>query len=180
MKKKLKIIAIFSPIILALDQITKWLIVQKIPFGDKVVIWENFFDIIHTRNKGAAFGMLSTWDSAYRDLFFYGISLLAFGFLIYFLKQIPEERKWSATSVALILGGALGNVIDRIFRGSVVDFLSFHWHNKAVDWQIFGKPIHLELVWPAFNVADAAITTGVFWLLIFTSFHQRKEKEKSS
>lgn len=180
MKQKLQIIALFAPVIFIFDQWTKYLIVKYIPLGGKVPIINNFFDIIHAQNKGAAFGMLSTWDSAYRDLFFYGISVVAFCFLFYFLKQIPVERKWSATSIAFIVGGALGNLVDRFLRGSVVDFLSFHWNNKAVDWELFGKPIHLELIWPAFNVADAAITTGVFWLLIFTSFHQRKEKKVNS
>lgn len=179
MKKKLKIVLIISPIILILDQITKALIGYFIPQGTKIVIWENFFDLVHTRNKGAAFGILSSWDSAYRDVFFYILAFLALCFLIYFLRQLPAKQKSGAMPIAMVLGGALGNIIDRIFRGSVIDFLSFHWYNRHVSWKIFGQSIDFNLVWPAFNVADSAITVGVIWLLIFMMFDHRGSKKQA-
>lgn len=160
MKAKLKIILLIAPAIFLLDQFTKGLVVKSIQFGDRIPVWENFFDLVHTRNRGAAFGLLSQWQSQHRDLFFYVLTVLALLFLFYYLKELPA--KWgSVAPVGLILGGAIGNFTDRLTRGSVVDFLSFHMADKA----IFG----VDLVWPAFNVADSAITVGVLWLLLATA-----------
>ena len=178
MKMRLGVIFFLSPLIYALDQGTKWLVLKNIPLGGKIVVWPNLFDLVHFRNKGAAFGILSGWHSDYRDIFFYGISILALFFLFTYLKKLPSEDRASAFPVALVFGGALGNVSDRLFRGSVVDFLSFHWNNKTVNWNLFGFSVHFDLVWPAFNVADSAITVGVFWLLLIMAVHQRKERKK--
>lgn len=167
MKQKLKIIALIFPLILLFDQYTKSLIVKLVPIGTRIPVFENFFDIVHTRNKGAAFGFLNDWSHEWRDPFFYIISLMAVGFLYYFLKQIPEKKKSHIVPIALIFGGAMGNITDRIFRGSVVDFLSLHWYDKMIDWYIFNQHINFDLVWPAFNVADSAISVGVVWLLLF-------------
>lgn len=167
MKQKLKIVALVAPIILALDQYTKWLIVRHVDFGTRITVWENFFDIVHTRNRGAAFGFLHNWSHEMRDPFFYVVSLVAVFFLYYFLKQIPENRKMNAIPIALIFGGAMGNLTDRFFRGSVVDFLSFHWYDKTANWKIFGFHFNFDLTWPSFNVADSAISVGVVWLLLF-------------
>lgn len=178
MKKKLEIVVVIGLLISIIDQYTKWIIVTKMAYGTKYVVSEHFFDIIHARNKGAAFGMFHSWDTGYRDVFFYGISILAFCFLYYFIKQIPEKHKWSTLPIGLIFGGAIGNLTDRIFRGSVVDFFSFHWYDRTLDWQIFGKVFQIDLIWPAFNVADSAITVGVFWLLCVMSFHHTVEKKQ--
>lgn len=175
MKQKVKIILILSPLIYLFDQITKWIIIKTIPVGQKIVVWENFFDIVYTRNKGAAFGMLSQWDSGYRDLLFYSLAIVAFIFLIYFLRQITKERNLWVVPISLIIGGAIGNISDRLFRGSVVDFLSFHWHDHEVYWNFFGYPVNFGLTWPAFNVADSAITVGVIWLMILMIIKQRRE-----
>ncbi|MBI2340634.1 MAG: signal peptidase II [Deltaproteobacteria bacterium] len=180
MRRRLTIIAVISPLIFALDQFTKELIVRNIPLGGKVTIWPNLFDLVYFQNRGAAFGILSGWDSSFRDIFFYCISVLALFFLFYYLKKLPPGDRVSPIPVALIFGGALGNVFDRIFRGSVVDFLSFHWNNKVIDWRIFGLSVHFDLVWPAFNAADSAITVGVFWLLILMAIHQRREHRQMS
>lgn len=175
MKKKIKIILVLSPLIYLFDQITKWIITKTIPMGQKFVVLENFFDIVHTRNKGAAFGMLSQWNSDYRDLLFYSLACVAFVFLVYFLRQIVKERDLWGVPVSLVIGGAIGNISDRIIRGSVVDFLSFHWHDHEVYWNIFGYPVNFVLIWPAFNVADSAITVGVIWLMILMIIKQRRE-----
>lgn len=161
MKSKLKTVFLIAPVVIFLDQVTKWIIVHTIPYGSQVTIWENFFDLVHARNRGAAFGFLSQWNSNNRDLFFYALSIFAIIFLFYYLKEIPAGKKSAIIPIGLILGGAVGNIADRILRGSVVDFLSFHWYNH----QVFG----INLIWPAFNVADSAITIGVFWLMLATA-----------
>jgi len=172
MKEKLKIFFILAAFVFVVDQYTKWLVVQNISYGHHIVVWENFFDLVHYRNKGAAFGILSTWDSPYRDIFFYVLSAIAVVFLFYYLKQVPNDKKWGAVPIGLIFGGALGNICDRIFRGSVVDFLSVHWYDRALEFTIFGKQIYLSLVWPAFNVADSAISTSVVCLLVMMAFEK--------
>lgn len=144
------ILCLVMPLIFILDQITKAFIVKYLPLGAKFTVWP-FFDIVHVRNRGAAFGILSGWNSHYRDILFYIFAFLAFIFLIHYLIGIKEKHRWQMFPVAMILGGALGNVSDRVFRGSVVDFLSFHWY----DW-----------AWPSFNVADSAISVGVVGLMI--------------
>lgn len=161
MKQKLKIVAIISPLIFILDHLTKWLIVKNIPVGNlkKIVVWENFFDIVHYRNTGAAFSMFADMNPSIREPFFYALSIIAMGVLFYFLKQLTSQQKILSIPLAMIFGGALGNITDRIFRGSVVDFLSFHWYDKAA--------------WPAFNVADSAITVGVIWLVIGMGFGKK-------
>ena len=174
MKEKLKTVLLLSPLILLFDQFTKSVIVNTMPIGSRRVVWENFFDIVHVRNTGAAFGLLAEWPESVREPFFYFISILAIYFLYSFLKQLPDEHRNTSIPIALIFGGALGNITDRIFRGSVVDFLSFHWKNQEVNWNIFGYPIGFAMSWPSFNVADTAITLGVIWLMIRMARHQKE------
>lgn len=174
MKEKLKTVFLLSPLILLFDQFTKSVIVNTMPIGSRRVVWENFFDIVHVRNTGAAFGLLAEWPESVREPFFYFISILAIYFLYSFLKQLPDEHRNTSIPIALIFGGALGNITDRIFRGSVVDFLSFHWNNHEVNWNIFGYPIGFAMSWPSFNVADTAITLGVIWLMIRMARHQKE------
>ncbi len=175
MNQKLKTVLILSPLVLVLDQLTKWFVVKNIPYGGLVEVIPRFFDLVHYRNKGAAFGFLSQWDSAYRDIFFYVLAVFAILFLFSFLKQIPEDNKKAIIPVALIFGGAMGNIIDRIFRGSVVDFLLVHWDNRHVSWSVAGWSLDFDLVWPAFNVADSAISVSVIWLFIVMTIVPKKE-----
>ncbi len=170
--KKIKILLLVSSLVFALDHFTKWLVVKYIPYTSGFAVIENYFDLVHYRNKGAAFGFLSGWDSPFRDVVFYILALCAVFFLFSFLKQISKPS--GVIPIALIFGGALGNVVDRIFRGGVVDFLSLHWHNQTVSWTIFDRFFDLNLTWPAFNVADSAISIGVVWLILSMN-HNSKE-----
>src|SRR5690606_11670701 len=117
-------------------------------FGEKIPVIPDYFEIVHIRNRGAAFGMFSQWDSHYREWFFYGITLVALVALtLLYAKTKPGERKVQIP-LALILGGALGNLVDRIFRGSVIDFLRFHWREQTAHFNLFGKDFQIVLVWP--------------------------------
>jgi len=178
MKDKIIPILWISPLVLILDQWTKWLVVKNLAFGSKITILENFFDIVHVRNKGAAFGVLSTWNSEYRDLFFYVLALGAICFLFYFLKQLKKHEHKMVYPIALIVGGAIGNVADRAFRGSVVDFVSFHWYNESVHWEVWGRMIDFDLVWPAFNVADSAISVSVVYLIFCMMFQNDTSRDQ--
>lgn len=162
---KLLYVALVAIVIFGLDHYTKWLIVENLSFDSQIPIIDGIFEIVHTRNQGAAFGLLHAWNSPYRNLFFYTIGLCAFWFLYLYVKSTPDYDKLSLTALAGITGGAAGNLTDRFYRGSVVDFVHLHYHNKYASFTLLNQNFGFPLSWPAFNVADSAITIGVVFLL---------------
>ena len=140
-----------SVIVIALDLVTKHLIQQHFVFGDLHSV-TSFFDLVRYHNEGSAFGFLND-AGGWQKWFFNGISIVASVVIIYLLKKHTNEKLFCA-GLALVLGGAIGNLYDRITLGYVVDFLNFHLNNHY---------------WPAFNVADSAICVGV-GLLLWDSF----------
>ena len=147
MKSKYKLLVIIAPLIVILDQLTKYLVNVNLPPYASVTLIENFFYLSHVRNPGGAFGVLS-WMS---PRIFVIVSVLAIGVVFFFFASLEKSQRLAAVALSLILGGAIGNLIDRVRLGQVVDFIDVHWHT---------------LKWPAFNIADAAITIGVFLLVI--------------
>ncbi|MDO9199252.1 signal peptidase II [Rhodoferax sp.] len=135
-------------IILIADQFTKILIVGYYHLGDSTYV-TSFFNVVRAHNTGAAFSFLAG-ASGWQRWFFTVIGLLAAALILWMLKSHAGQKLF-AFAMACILGGAIGNVIDRIMYGYVVDFLDFHWHN----WHF-----------PAFNVADSAITIGAACLIL--------------
>jgi signal peptidase II len=166
MLKKLKFIGPVALIVYGLDHLTKWWIVANLPRGDRITVIAGFFDIVHGRNTGAAFGFLAGWDSPHRDLFFYAIALVALTFLFFYIRSVPLHDRITLGALAFILSGAAGNITDRIVRGSVVDFISVHYYNEVWIFSALGRHFVVPLTWPAFNVADAAISTAVVWLIV--------------
>ncbi|WP_273009447.1 signal peptidase II [Spongiibacter tropicus] len=143
-----------SGLIAASDQTVKWLVQQTMAYGESIAVTP-FFNWVHLWNTGAAFSLFAN-AGGWQRYFFIGITVVISIFLI---KLIRENRhKEETIAYSLILGGALGNLIDRIFRGYVVDAFDFYWR----DWH-----------WPAFNLADIAIVLGAL-LLVFASL-LRKE-----
>lgn len=176
MKKYLPL-AVIAPLVVLLDQFTKWMIMTRMALGEKTTVWEGYFDIVHVRNQGAAFGIFSEWNHPYREWFFFAISAVALIILIsLYIKSRPDERRIQIP-LALILGGAVGNLIDRLARGEVVDFLRFHWHDHTAQFTLFGKPFKILLVWPSFNVADIAITCGAISLAIVMLFLDKNRRQ---
>lgn len=147
-------------VIIALDQITKILIVKNMNLGESITIIENFLYITSHRNPGAAWGIL-----AGRMWFFYIITIIVVIALVYYIQKMAKTHILLGISLGLMLGGAIGNFIDRIFRKEVVDF---------VDTYIFGYNF------PIFNVADSALTVGVVLLMIFMFFEEKLLKEKKN
>ncbi len=131
---------------LALDQFTKWLIMTWLPPGRSVVVIPGFFDLVDVRNRGAAFGFLNRHDIEWQFWLFLAATILATGVILALLKG-SRQRPWLCMALGLILGGALGNLVDRVRFRAVVDFLDFYWQ----QWH-----------WPAFNVADCGICVGAF------------------
>ena len=164
-KKNILFLAIAGLVIL-LDQLTKGWIIATMRLHDAYPVIDGFFNIIYVRNPGAAFGFLAGASPVFRSVFFLAVTLAAILLILHYLRQTRIEEISLVLSLALILAGAAGNLIDRIRFGEVVDFLD-----------IYVGAHH----WPAFNVADAAITTGAS-LLVILLLGKRKEKteEKKS
>jgi signal peptidase II len=153
-------------VVLVSDQLTKSWVVQSIPLGGGRSVLPGYFDIVFFENRGAAFGLLSNWESSWRNIFFYGVSFFAALFLIKMIKSLRSDQWKFSILFGAIAGGAAGNIWDRVQRGAVVDFLYLHWKNDV--WQTpWGS---LDMAWPAFNIADAAISLSVLTLL-FTYHH---------
>jgi signal peptidase II len=175
MKYRYKITLIIAPLIFILDQLTKWWVREAIPLGDKVPIIPGFFDLVHTMNEGAAFGMFAGTAANFRIPFFYAVAAVAVVVISIMLWKIHDEERLLPVSFALVLGGIAGNILDRIMFGAVVDFLSFHWKDVIWKVELFGWRLRVPLDWPAFNVADAAITVAMF-MLIIAAFKRPKEQ----
>lgn len=137
-----------SLVIIILDLYTKHLVQQAFMLGDKLTV-TTFFDLVRYHNEGAAFSFLAD-AGGWQKWFFTIVSIVASVFILYLLNKHQHEKLFSL-GLALVLGGAIGNLYDRVTLGYVVDFLSFHLN---------------DLYWPAFNVADSAITVGVGILLL--------------
>ena len=150
---------IIALIVIIFDQITKWLIVEKMNVYDSIVIINNFFNITSHRNKGAAWGILQD-----QMVFFYIITLIVVIGIIYYMQKHGKQSSLLAIGLSLLLGGAIGNFIDRLYRKEVVDFL---------DFQIFNYN------YPIFNIADSALVIGVGLLIIYTILDERKSKKEN-
>ncbi len=145
-----------STVIVALDLFTKHLVQSALAYGEHMVI-TSFFNLVLTYNAGAAFSFLSD-ASGWQRWFFSGIAASASVLIVYLLRKHAAEKLF-CMSLSLVLGGALGNLWDRITLGHVVDFLDFH---------ISGYH------WPAFNVADSAIFVGAMLLIVESFRHKEK------
>jgi signal peptidase II len=142
-------------IVILADQITKLLIVNALQLGDSHTI-TGYFDIVRAHNPGAAFSMFKD-SSGWQRWVFTGLGLLASGFIVWMIRNHPTQRLF-CFAVTMIMGGALGNAIDRLWHGYVVDFLLFHWG--------FLAPLFPGGYFPAFNLADSAITLGAICLVL--------------
>ena len=137
-----------SLLVLVVDQITKLAVIDRMTAYVDVIAITSFFNLVHVHNTGAAFSLFADQPGWQRG-FFVGVAATASVVILYLLRKTQGRRLFSI-ALALILGGAIGNVIDRILYGHVIDFLDVH----AGGWH-----------WPAFNVADAAITVGAAMLI---------------
>jgi signal peptidase II len=148
-----------SAVVIVLDQVTKYWIMTNFQLGESRTV-TSFFDVVFVLNPGAAFSFLRD-ASGWQRWFFLALALVVSLWLAHMVRRHAAE-KWMPFSLALILGGALGNVVDRIQIGAVVDFLSFHWGQHT---------------FPAFNVADSAISVGVALLLLQQLMTRQPAKE---
>jgi signal peptidase II len=144
-------------VIVAFDQITKALVRRALPLYESVTVIPGLLDFTHIRNTGAAFGFLNAADLPYKTVLLSTIAVASLVGVSLYALGLPRDQRLARTGLALVLGGAAGNLIDRITSGFVLDFVDFYW-----------RTYHF---W-AFNVADAAITVGVtLWLLDAVTAH---------
>jgi len=137
--------------VVALDQATKWLVDRAMELHESRTLIEGLLSLTYVQNRGAAFGVFSDAELPYQSMLFSLVSIAALGGIAAYAWRLPAASRLPQTALALIMGGALGNLIDRARLGHVVDFVDFYWNAHH---------------WPAFNVADSAITVGVVLLIL--------------
>lgn len=173
MQTKYKLLYIITPSVFVMDQLTKLIVIGRLDVGSRNPVIQGFFDLVHFQNTGAAFGLFSRTEESFRVPFFYIIAVVATVLLALFYKALDERERLVPLALSLVFGGIAGNVLDRIRLGSVVDFLSFHIGNSSLDFQFTGSHIHIPLEWPAFNIADSAITVAMVLLLYSVLFRKK-------
>ena len=152
MSSKTKRVVVLLAVIVVFDQLTKVIVDRTMPRHHSIPIIDAFFNLTYVRNTGAAFGIFAGSAEIFRRPFLILVSVVAIGFILVTLKRLPDTAKGIITALAFILGGAIGNLIDRVIHGEVIDFLDFFWGDYH---------------WPAFNLADSFITVGVMITLYF-------------
>jgi len=164
LKKNLLMFILGAAVIVVVDQITKSAVMARFSLHETLEIIPGLFNLVYVMNPGAAFGFLADASATFRYVFFIGITIAAAGLIVYYLVKSNLRNMLLAVSLTLIFGGAVGNLIDRLRFGAVVDFLD-----------VYIGAAH----WPAFNVADSAITCGAI-LMIWEMLRNRKSKQTSS
>jgi len=195
------VLAVIAGGILIADQVTKYLAVAHLTYafqvagartpGEKIAafieqkdlqergladpnfvqVFPSFWQFRYTQNRGAAFGFLSRSTDQFRVPLFYLISAAAVIFIFSYYRKLASGQRYMQIALALVLGGALGNAIDRLLRGYVIDFIDWHWFDP--NWQ---RP---SLHWPTFNVADSAISVGLVMLFLEMIFARKPARQEA-
>jgi signal peptidase II len=150
MRRHLPYLALMAAIVV-LDQWTKALVVRSLALHEYVPLVDGLLSLSHVRNRGAAFGLLSDWDLPYQSALLSALGVFALLAITLYFLRLPAAARLPRLALALVLGGAIGNLIDRVRLGFVVDFVHLYWRQHQ---------------WPDFNVADSAITVGVTLLVL--------------
>lgn len=168
---KYKLAGIVALVFTALDQISKILVVKNIKYQvEEIPVFATQWlslSFVHAQNKGAAFGVMHG-----QRLFFIVFTMFALGLLTYMLREVPDDDRFQSTAIGLILSGALGNLIDRIHKGSVTDFIRVFTDHPKVSAFLVNSPLRSN-EWPSFNVADAAIVIGLGMFAIHYLFLEK-------
>ena len=144
-------------IVVIVDQLTKYIVLTTMPLNGSIAVIPGLFDLTHLHNPGGAFGFMADKGPFIRKLLFIFFSGAAMILVFYLYRKTPKNFTFLSFGLALIFGGAVGNMIDRIRMGKVVDFLDFYING-----------IH----WPAFNVADSAVSIGVTIFVVHLLFNK--------
>ncbi|HON59427.1 MAG TPA: signal peptidase II [Smithella sp.] len=150
MRKNILILVIGAAVVVAVDQITKSAVVSRFFLHESYPVISGFFNLVYVLNPGAAFGFLARASETFRLFFFVGITATVILMILFYIVKSQADNTLNVVCMTLIFSGAVGNLVDRVRFGAVVDFLDFYIHT----WH-----------WPAFNVADTAITTGAVLMI---------------
>jgi signal peptidase II len=161
MKRKYLMLLMICPWVLFVDQWSKYAVQQRLTLHQRVEVFQGFFNLTHVRNTGGAFGIFGGERGGIGTFLFVIISLVAIGIILFLFTKVREDEKNLPFSFSLVLSGAIGNLIDRLRYGEVVDFLDFHL---------------FSFHWPAFNIADSAICFGIGLIAIELLFWDKKRK----
>jgi signal peptidase II len=140
-----------TAVIVVLDQIVKHIVDRAMVLHESISVIPGLLQLTYVRNHGGAFGLLSSGDLPLRAVLFPLVNVAVFVVMLLIAMRMPAHRRWVQTALSLVLGGALGNLIDRLAHGYVVDFVDVYWRSYH---------------WPMFNVADSAISVGVCMLVL--------------
>jgi signal peptidase II len=151
--------------VFVLDQATKLLIRTQLGLRESIPVLDGFLNIVSARNPGAAFSFLADAPAGFRGPFFIAISAIAIGAVLYAVARLPAEDRLMRLALGAVLGGALGNLLDRLLYGEVTDFIDVYWRSYH---------------WPAFNVADSSITLAVVAVLVQSLFGGRSETRSAN
>ena len=151
-QRKYLILLSLTGLLVTLDQLFKLLVINRFQLGESLELVKNFFNVTRVHNTGAAFGLLASAPPEWREPFFSVVPMAMLVVILVVFYRLQENQKIGIFALSLIVGGALGNMADRLRLGYVVDFLDFHWNYQA----------HF----PAFNIADTGISLGVGLLVI--------------
>ncbi len=160
----LRSIGLFAALVVAADRLTKLWIIDSLAYGGEIKVVDGFFSIVHFRNPGAAFGMGGSLASPWREALLISVAVIAVAMLINLVRMSTVEDRLLRLSAASIIGGAIGNLYDRVAYGEVIDFLYFFWG---------------EWYWPAFNVADSCISVGAVLLVVATAINERRHAHEA-
>jgi signal peptidase II len=158
-ERKYLVLAAIAGFIVAFDQLVNLYVHGNFQLGESVPVIRDIFSITYVRNTGAAFGIFHDYSEIFRRLFFFSMPPIALVVILFMLRTVESTDRWQILALSMIFGGAIGNYIDRLRFGFVVDFLDFHYKDV---WS-----------YPAFNVADSAIVGGVGLLLIMMTLRDR-------
>ena len=164
MRRKYWILLIVFLVVISLDQSTKLMIQQTLPLHKQVEVLPGFFNLIHVRNTGGAFGIFGGEKDPVGSALFVAASLVAVGILVILFLRVKDHEKSLSFSLSLLLSGAIGNLIDRIAYGEVIDFLDFYVSSYH---------------WPAFNIADSAISVGIGLMALELLIKEHKKPGKA-
>lgn len=153
-------------LVILIDQVTKLLVVATVPLFDSVTIIPNFLDITYVRNTGLAYGLMNDWDFKYKSLITGTMAVAALGGILLYARQMSADEKWSRIGLSLILAGAIGNILDRVRLGYVIDYVDVYFGS----WHFW-----------AFNVADAAISIGAVFVFadLFLGFLRERHASRT-
>ncbi len=160
---KYLLLGVITLVVVLVDQWTKLAIHRRFHWGESRPLFESFFSLTYVRNTGAAFGLLHHAPVWFREPFFIVVPVAAMFVILWIFATLPKSQKTVAFGLCLVFSGALGNLIDRLRLGYVIDFLDFYWKQEH---------------WPAFNFADSCIVVGVTILFVATFMTEASERTK--